>query len=136
MRVSGAMYSNINDCDEGLLHISNSRWSNSVFVSVFNFWEPLHFLDQGYGFQTWELSPQFAVRSWAYILLHSLPPRLGNIILPGDKVRFRSLSYSYVISQPVCRGRLSLPSASFWQPCPSSRRQHFIGSLLKEFMNG
>lgn len=68
VRVAGAMYSNISDCDE-----------------VFNFWEPLHFLDQGYGFQTWELSPQFAVRSWAYILLHSLPPRLGNIILPGDK---------------------------------------------------
>ncbi|KAH9486228.1 Alpha-1,2-mannosyltransferase ALG9 [Psilocybe cubensis] len=68
IRISGAMYSNINDCDE-----------------VFNFWEPLHFLDQGYGFQTWELSPVYALRSWAYILLHALPPRIGNIIVAGDK---------------------------------------------------
>lgn len=36
-------------------------------TSVFNFWEPLHYLFRGTGFQTWELSPQFAVRSWAYI---------------------------------------------------------------------
>ncbi|KAF8971754.1 glycosyltransferase family 22 protein [Flammula alnicola] len=67
-RVSGAMYSNISDCDE-----------------VYNFWEPLHFLEQGYGFQTWELSPQYALRSWAYILLHYIPPHIGNIVLSGDK---------------------------------------------------
>ncbi|KAF8167320.1 glycosyltransferase family 22 protein [Crassisporium funariophilum] len=68
IRVSGAMYSNIDDCDE-----------------VFNFWEPLHFLDQGYGFQTWELSPKYALRSWAYVLLHILPPRVGKLLLAGDK---------------------------------------------------
>ncbi|TFK41811.1 asparagine-linked glycosylation 9 protein isoform a [Crucibulum laeve] len=68
VRFSGAMYSNIDDCDE-----------------VFNFWEPLHFLDQGYGFQTWEVSPQYAIRSWAYILLHYLPPRLTSVALGVDK---------------------------------------------------
>ncbi|KDR85775.1 hypothetical protein GALMADRAFT_52757 [Galerina marginata CBS 339.88] len=71
IRVSGAMYSNISDCDE-----------------VFNFWEPLHFLEQGYGFQTWEHSPVYALRSWAYILLHYIPPRIGKIILAGDKAPF------------------------------------------------
>ncbi|KAJ3504710.1 hypothetical protein NLJ89_g7791 [Agrocybe chaxingu] len=70
IRVSGAMYSNINDCDEG---------------QIYNFWEPLHFLDQGYGFQTWELSPAYALRSWAYILLHFIPPRLGRLLVAGDK---------------------------------------------------
>ncbi|KAH9950929.1 glycosyltransferase family 22 protein [Amylocystis lapponica] len=48
IRVAGAMYSNIQDCDE-----------------VFNFWEPLHYLDRGYGFQTWETSPAYSIRSWA-----------------------------------------------------------------------
>ena len=48
---------------------------NRVFL-VYNFWEPLHFLEQGYGFQTLELSPKFTL-SWAYILLHYFPPRVG-----------------------------------------------------------
>ncbi|KAF8910176.1 glycosyltransferase family 22 protein [Gymnopilus junonius] len=67
LRIAGAMYSNISDCDE-----------------VYNFWEPLHFLDEGNGFQTWELSPKYGLRSWAYILLHYLPPDLGKK-LAGDK---------------------------------------------------
>ncbi|KAF8495055.1 glycosyltransferase family 22 protein [Gautieria morchelliformis] len=56
VRFSAAMYSNIQDCDE-----------------VYNFWEPLHYLDRGVGFQTWEVSPQYAIRSWAYIVLHLIP---------------------------------------------------------------
>ncbi|KAJ7269399.1 glycosyltransferase family 22 protein [Mycena haematopus] len=68
VRVTGAMYSNIDDCDE-----------------VFNFWEPLHLLDHGYGFQTWEVSPQYAIRSWAYILLHIFPARISKLLLTGDK---------------------------------------------------
>jgi len=59
----------------------------TISIIVYNFWEPLHFLDQGYGFQTWELSPVYALRSWAYILLHYIPPRVGRLILAGDKVR-------------------------------------------------
>ena len=45
----------IQDCDE-----------------VFNYWEPTHYLLHGYGFQTWEYSPDFAIRSWAYTALHAL----------------------------------------------------------------
>lgn len=51
----GAAYAPISDCDE-----------------VFNYWEPLHFSIYGTGAQTWEYSPKFALRSWFYILLHSL----------------------------------------------------------------
>ncbi|KAJ7459090.1 glycosyltransferase family 22 protein [Mycena galericulata] len=68
IRFTGAMYSNIDDCDE-----------------VFNFWEPLHFLDHGYGFQTWEVSPEYAIRSWAYIVLHIFPARVSKLLLTGDK---------------------------------------------------
>ncbi|KAI0278179.1 Alg9-like mannosyltransferase family-domain-containing protein [Russula aff. rugulosa BPL654] len=63
-RVTAAMYSNIQDCDE-----------------VFNYWEPLHYLYKGYGFQTWETSPQYAIRSWAYTLLWLLPSKIPFWIL-------------------------------------------------------
>ncbi|KAG6841767.1 hypothetical protein C0991_007096 [Blastosporella zonata] len=68
VRITGAMYSNIDDCDE-----------------VFNFWEPLHFLDQGSAFQTWETSPLYAIRSWAYIMLHLPPVRLAAALLGAEK---------------------------------------------------
>lgn len=53
---------------------------------VFNFWEPLHYLDRGYGFQTWEVSPVYAIRSWAYIILHFLPARISALLLGPNKV--------------------------------------------------
>ncbi|KAG5732486.1 putative glycosyltransferase, partial [Termitomyces sp. T112] len=68
VRMFGVMYSNIDDCDE-----------------VYNFWEPLHFLDRGSGFQTWETSPVYAIRSWAYILLHLPPVRLAAALLGTEK---------------------------------------------------
>ncbi len=57
-------------------------------MPVFNFWEPLHFLDKGYGFQTWEVAPQYAIRSWYYIMIHLLPVRLASAMFGADnKVR-------------------------------------------------
>lgn len=60
IRVSSAMYSVIKDCDES-----------------FGYWEPLHLLVFPRGkhhasvpFQTWEYSPEFAIRSWAFIAQH------------------------------------------------------------------
>jgi len=46
----------ISDCDE-----------------TYNYWEPTHFLLFGKGFQTWEYSPKFALRSYLYILTHTVP---------------------------------------------------------------
>jgi hypothetical protein len=54
---------------------------------VFNFWEPLHFFQKGHGFQTWEVTPQFAIRSWAYILFHLPVSQIGNFLGGGQKVR-------------------------------------------------
>ncbi|CAO3593897.1 unnamed protein product [Absidia cylindrospora] len=48
------LYSVIQDCDE-----------------VFNYWEPVHYLLEGYGFQTWEYSPRYSIRSWAYIFIYA-----------------------------------------------------------------
>ncbi|KAJ2816773.1 hypothetical protein GGI24_005618, partial [Coemansia furcata] len=53
VRVVGALTSPIMDCDE-----------------VFNYWEPLHFVLHGWGKQTWEYAPQFALRSYAYVEQH------------------------------------------------------------------
>lgn len=68
IRFSAAMYANITDCDE-----------------VFNFWEPLHLFDRGYGFQTWEVSPEFSIRSWAYIVLHWFPAQLAKFLVGPEK---------------------------------------------------
>lgn len=40
---------------------------------VYNYWEPLHFILFGDGFQTWEYSPAYSLRSYLYIYLHALP---------------------------------------------------------------
>jgi hypothetical protein len=49
---------------------------------TFNYWDPLHYLLFGRGFQTWEYSPQFSLRTYAYVLLHAvfgLPQYLLNV---------------------------------------------------------
>ncbi|GJQ08299.1 hypothetical protein GpartN1_g90.t1 [Galdieria partita] len=53
VRVIAAFYLSISDCDE-----------------TFNYWEPLHFILYGFGFQTWEYSPEFRLRSYAYLLIY------------------------------------------------------------------
>lgn len=35
---------------------------------TFNYWEPLNFLLRGFGKQTWEYSPEYAIRSYAYLV--------------------------------------------------------------------
>ncbi|RSM19355.1 hypothetical protein CDV31_001777 [Fusarium ambrosium] len=54
-----AWFAPIQDCDE-----------------TFNYWEPTHYLSHGYGLQTWEYSPDYAIRSWLYIALHAI---VGNV---------------------------------------------------------
>ncbi|KAA1467884.1 asparagine-linked glycosylation 9 protein isoform a [Dentipellis sp. KUC8613] len=91
IRVTGAMYSNIQDCDE-----------------VFNFWEPLHYLDRGYGFQTWETSPAYAIRSWAYVILHYLPAKFMSFVAPdvGKRAAFFSVRVALAIVSSICEAKL------------------------------
>ncbi|XP_030749642.1 alpha-1,2-mannosyltransferase ALG9 [Sitophilus oryzae] len=55
-RFCAAIWSHITDCDE-----------------TFNYWEPTHYLVFGKGLQTWEYSPQFALRSYFYLMIHATP---------------------------------------------------------------
>ncbi|KAG5672283.1 hypothetical protein PVAND_002420 [Polypedilum vanderplanki] len=55
-RICAAIWSSISDCDE-----------------TYNYWEELHYLLYNKGLQTWEYSPQFALRSYTYLLVHGVP---------------------------------------------------------------
>ncbi|KAJ1679218.1 mannosyltransferase, partial [Spiromyces aspiralis] len=55
IRIMGAFTAPIQDCDE-----------------VYNYWEPVHLIHFGYGKQTWEYGPQFALRSWAFSWIYAL----------------------------------------------------------------
>ena len=56
LRILSSLYNIISDCDE-----------------TFNYWEPLHYMLFSHGFQTWEYSPVYAIRSYLYIVLHAIP---------------------------------------------------------------
>ena len=61
-RLLAAYFSHVADCDE-----------------TFNYWEPVHFMVFGFGQQTWEYSPVYALRTYAYLLPHALFARIGMI---------------------------------------------------------
>lgn len=69
-----------------LTYVTTGQLDLTKCSIVFNFWEPLHYLTRGYGFQTWETSPLYAIRSWAYILLHMLPTKIVFTLLGPEKV--------------------------------------------------
>jgi alpha-1,2-mannosyltransferase len=64
-----AVFSPIQDCDE-----------------TFNYWEPTHYLSHGYGLQTWEYSPDYAIRSWLYIAIHALGANVRRLLPHSSKV--------------------------------------------------
>ncbi|XP_022140430.1 dol-P-Man:Man(6)GlcNAc(2)-PP-Dol alpha-1,2-mannosyltransferase [Momordica charantia] len=70
LRYMSATSNIIHDCDE-----------------VFNYWEPLHYLLYKSGFQTWEYSSQFALRSYLYIVLHELVGKPAAWLFAEEKVR-------------------------------------------------
>lgn len=91
VRFFAGMYTAISDCDEGnpwqFCRSSSPSKLNLIFISaVFNYWDPLHYLLRGTGFQTWEYSPDFAIRSYFYLILHSIPNLISSQVLPHDKV--------------------------------------------------
>jgi len=71
VNILAAIYAPIQDCDE-----------------VFNYWEPTHYLNHGFGLQTWEYSPEYAIRSWLYILLHAIPGKLGAVFMSKRRYEF------------------------------------------------
>lgn len=64
MRIYSACFMIISDCDE-----------------TFNYWEPLNLLVRGFGKQTWEYSPEYSIRSYAYLIPYFLVTYPLNYIL-------------------------------------------------------
>ncbi|KAJ2253836.1 hypothetical protein GGI13_002482 [Coemansia sp. RSA 455] len=54
---------------------------------VFNYWEPLHFLHFGWGKQTWEYAPQYALRSYGYLELHRVLILLMSFVGLGTRIQ-------------------------------------------------
>lgn len=85
VNVLAACSAPIQDCDE-----------------VFNYWEPTHYLSHGYGLQTWEYSPEYAIRSWLYVVIHAVPSKLGGMFFFSKK-RFEFYLVRIVLGI-VCAG--------------------------------
>lgn len=64
-------YAPIQDCDE-----------------VFNYWEPTHYIVHGFGLQTWEYSPEYAIRSWLYALIHAIPSKIAAVFVSKKVFEF------------------------------------------------
>lgn len=86
-----AFYSPIQDCDE-----------------VFNYWEPAHYLNHGYGLQTWEYSPEYSIRSWFYIIIHAVIGKAVSFFTPRKTVEFYTIRFMLAFICTVCETRLYL----------------------------
>ena len=84
-----ALYAPIQDCDE-----------------VYNYWEPTHYLVHGYGFQTWEYSPDYAIRSWIYVSLHAIVNKLGSFFLSSKSSEFYFVRSILAIACAGCETQL------------------------------
>ncbi|KAJ3108166.1 mannosyltransferase [Phlyctochytrium planicorne] len=115
VRLVAAALSHISDCDE-----------------VFNYWEPAHFLQYGYGLQTWEYSPKYAIRSWAYVEAHA---EIGKLLARSFELtkgfmmvvdryyygRFEIIPANIVLYN-VFSGKEKGPNIFGTEPCPALGR--------------
>ena len=83
---------------------------------IFNYWEPLHYLQYGTGSQVWEYSSDYALRSYFYLYLHYLP---SIFYLSSPKVLVFKLTRVIialfsVFCQEKLRRSLELPRVYFF----------------------
>lgn len=85
-RLGAAVWSGISDCDE-----------------TFNYWEPTHHLLYGHGLQTWEYDPKFALRSYLYILVHTIPAWVySRLLQPNPMLVFYFLRCMFGFICALC----------------------------------
>lgn len=84
-----AAYAPIQDCDE-----------------IFNYWEPTHYVDHGYGLQTWEYSPEYSIRSWLFITLHAAVGKTSAIWTPRKVMHFYAIRGTLAFICAACETRL------------------------------
>ncbi|SPN98420.1 related to mannosyltransferase [Cephalotrichum gorgonifer] len=85
--ILSALFAPMQDCDE-----------------TFNYWEPTHYVSHGYGLQTWEYSPDYAIRSWLYIVLHAIPGNIRRLLPNPTKVsEFYFIRYALAFFCSLCQ---------------------------------
>ncbi|KAE9567600.1 Alpha-1,2-mannosyltransferase [Colletotrichum fructicola] len=85
--VISALFAPIQDCDE-----------------TFNYYEPTHYLSHGYGLQTWEYSPTYAIRSWLYVSLHAIVGNIRRLLPQSTKVgEFYFIRYALAFGCALCQ---------------------------------
>ena len=61
-------------------------WANRMPImdcdEVFNYWEPLHFLLYGTGFQTWEYAHDYALRTYSYLIPFVGIAKVYQVLIP------------------------------------------------------
>ena len=90
MRLAGALYAPIMDCDE-----------------TYNYYEPMHYLLYGYGLQTWEYSPAYALRSYFYLLVpHGAVALTASLLTTHKVVVFYVVRCSLGVACAACTCRV------------------------------
>ncbi len=89
VNILAAAYAPTQDCDE-----------------VFNYWESTHYLSHGFGLQTWEYSPDYAIRSWLYILIHAIPGKLVFLLFLPRRTEFFVIRVVLACACAGCETRL------------------------------
>ncbi|KAJ1975121.1 mannosyltransferase [Dimargaris verticillata] len=101
IRAFGALMMPLGDCDE-----------------VYNYWEPMHYLQFGRGLQTWEYDPQYGIRSWAYTLLYTgLAKLLYALSFSGSKLRlFYAVRVVLALVTATCEARFYRSTVRYIHP--------------------
>uniref|UniRef100_A0A183BUS5 Mannosyltransferase n=1 Tax=Globodera pallida TaxID=36090 RepID=A0A183BUS5_GLOPA len=118
IRLSASLWSIISDCDE-----------------VYNYWEPLHLVLFGRGFQTWEYAPNHAIRSWLYVLLYALPVQPLVYLIGSSKLAL-FFAIRFLIGALCLFAELSLYESVCRRAGNSVGRAFLLFSLLSPAMFG
>lgn len=86
--VSLASYLNHIDGNTSLSHLitPSHRPSTVDTDETYGYWEPLHYVSYHLGMQTWEYCPEYAIRTYAFILPFLPLTLLTKVILHLDKL--------------------------------------------------
>lgn len=104
----------------------------------------MHYLLYGTGMQTWEYSPLYAIRSYAYLWLHALPACLHAHVLQTNKVtiphllsfqRLSLLLIFYMTSADLQHHQqlFRVPNSLFWYKRTVCRNINSVGNYLNTF---
>ena len=111
IRLFAASTAPIMDCDE-----------------TFNYWDPLHYVLHGTGMQTWEYSPQYALRSWVYVELHALVLRVLPASLAAGPSGFYALRQCLALLCASCEMSFVRAIASRFGTRPAALVLVFMGA--------